>query len=368
MKRIFILFAAFGWSLKPALAQDDFFDEFKKKANDSFSEFVDKADKDIQTMIQGWNNDIFPAEQLASQPANTESIAIEEPPEIQTPVAPGQSNQTLPPTLPATVTTTVKLWAVVVGVSKYAVDKLDLRYADDDAQTFARFLASPEGGSIPEERLFMHIDEDADHTSVHETIKNVFSSAGKEDGIIFYFSGHGSPSAFVLHDYGKPSVYMENGQAMQAVSKTKGLLSHRYLNYMIDNSNAKYKYCIIDACHSASMLETKSKSIAELSQLKSFYAELDKTRSGSVYILSSMEDEVSYENRVSQVNLRGGYFTYFLIKGIRGEADYNGDRIVTVVEAFDYCKKGVMAVTKEKQNPAISGQYSFNMPIGVVRQ
>lgn len=334
--------------------QESGYEKWKKKADHRYQKWREEADKNFTSYIKGWNNDSFGEEALAAEEAGKEAIIVD---------MPINANQLQMFDMPASATSGIRLWAVVVGVSEYAVDKLKLNYADDDAQTFARFLASPAGGGIPEERLFMHIDEDADHESVHESIKHVFSTVGENDGIIFYFSGHGSPTSFVLHDYGKPNVYLENGEA---VNERRGLLSHRYLNYMIDNSKAKYKYCIIDACHSASMLESQSKSITELSQIDAFYSELDKSMSGSVYILSSMENEYSYETLNQNFKLRGGFFTYFLIKGIRGEADYNNDRIVTVVEAFDYCKKGVMAATSAKQNPAISGQYSYNMPIGVV--
>jgi len=362
MKNFCLKLIFFSFSLVINLssyAQESEYEKWQREKEQEYNKYKKESDEELRNFIKGWDNSFFDIEELASQEANTEAIIIDQP-DDNTPNA--------QVSLPQSATSGIKLWAVVVGVSDYATDKLDLRYADDDAQTFARFLASPEGGGIPEDRLFMHIDEDAHHEAVHETLKEVFSRAGENDGIIFYFSGHGSPSAFVLHDYGKPTVYIEDGRLIKFVSETKGLLSHQYLNEAINNSKAKYKYCIIDACHSASMLETKSKNIAELSQLKGFYVELDKSKSGSVYILSSMGHEVSYENRVEEANLRGGYFTYFLIKGIRGEADYNNDSIITVVEAFDYTKRNVAAITKTKQNPAIAGQYSPKMPIGVVRK
>lgn len=350
------LFLFFGITI--ALAQEK--NSFREEAKKQRQQFLEEANQQRQNFVKGWDNNFFSEDILSSQPANTEAIDIENNTESNE-----ISNNTYK--LPSTVTSKVKLWAIVIGVSNYeAINKLN--YADDDAQRFARFLASPEGGAIPEERLFILVDEDANYNAVHKTIEKVYGSASKNDGVILYFSGHGGSSAFVLPEYNATRKIEFEGKMHSIQIKNKGLLTHNYLNQQIESSKAKYKYCIIDACHSASMVENHVSSIEELATNTNFYADLNKKNQGSVFLLSSKKDEVSYENRNQKFKLRGGYFTYFLMEGIKGAADYNKDRIITVVEAFNYCKVHVNEVTKEKQNPVISGQYSHQMPIGVIRK
>lgn len=338
------------------LAKTQEFENWEKEADVELAAFIEQSNNDMKAFINGWDNDFFSIQELQNQSPAAETILVQ-----------NNSMESSTESQAVSVTSGINLWAVVVGVGSYAVEANNLKYADDDAQRFARFLASPAGGEVPEERLFMHIDEDATQQAVYKTLEYVLGHAKENDGVIFYFSGHGSPSAFILHDYGSPSFYLEDGKPIAVVDQRKGRLSHRYLNHLIANSKARYKYCVIDACHAGSMLESKAKSISELSKLDAFYGELDKTKSGSVFMLSSMESEVSWEARNQEVNMRGGYFTHYLMEGIRGKADYNQDQIITVVEAFDYCKRRVMAASGEKQNPVISGQYSFHMPFGVVR-
>src|SRR5947208_2983602 len=56
-----------------------------------------------------------------------------------------------------------KLWAVVIGVSKYqnVPPRAQLRFADRDAKEFAAFLQSPQGGGFPTSQIKLLTDEQA---------------------------------------------------------------------------------------------------------------------------------------------------------------------------------------------------------------
>ena len=46
-----------------------------------------------------------------------------------------------------------------------------------------------------------------------------------------------------------------------------------------------------------------------------------------------------------------GVFTYFLLRGLQGEADRNHDGVVTAGELFAYLQQSVRQATDGKQNP-----------------
>jgi len=48
-----------------------------------------------------------------------------------------------------------------------------------------------------------------------------------------------------------------------------------------------------------------------------------------------------------------GYFTYFVLKALEGEADINNDKIITVVEMGPWVKREVEKVTHGIQRPVI---------------
>lgn len=134
-----------------------------------------------------------------------------------------------------------KMYAVVVGISDYTIMPR-LSYTDDDAYQIYAFLKSPEGGALPDDQIRILIDESATKERIEETMKNVFNQADENDVIVLYFSGHGLKGSFLPIDY--------NGK--------ENKLSHSTILQLLEESPAKYKLCVADACHSGSLTSTRS--------------------------------------------------------------------------------------------------------------
>jgi uncharacterized caspase-like protein len=79
--------------------------------------------------------------------------------------------------------------------------------------------------------------------------------------------------------------------------------------------------------------------------------------------MSSKADETSLESS----GLRQGVFSHFLIRGLKGEADANQDKVITVQELFDFIRDKVRAYTGNRQSPVIKGTYDPKMPVAIVR-
>jgi hypothetical protein len=246
-----------------------------------------------------------------------------------------------------TFSANMRVWVVVVGIADYQrIGKLN--YTDDDAYRMYAYYKSPEGGGLPDNQIRVLIDEDATRNNVMRAMQDIYSQAGSSDAIVFYFSGHGARDAFVLWEYNGPT------------PNRRGLLLHEELHTLFEQSPAKYKYIIADACHSGSSGQQGVKSASATEQ--HFYQTFEQSQGGFVMLLSSMSNEYSLETS----GIRQGVFTHFLIRGLKGEADTNKDRIVSVVELFDYVESNVSTYTKRRQNPVLSGDYTANPPIAVV--
>ena len=247
---------------------------------------------------------------------------------------------------------TFKVWVVIVGVAKYQIPKYNLTYTKDDAYKMYAFYKSPEGGSLPDKQIALLLDEDATRPNVIKAIKNIYSQASKDDAIIFYFSGHGTEGAFVTYEF----------YGMLDENYT-GLLLHDELNEIFQNSPANYKYLIADACHSGSLVDQYNAN-KDVQTKGTFYQAFEKSQGGFVMILSSMGDEYSAESS----GIRQGVFSHYLIRGLKGESDTNHDKVVSVIELFDFVQVGVKKYTKGSQNPVISGNYNELLPMAVVRE
>ncbi|MBK7406909.1 MAG: caspase family protein [Saprospirales bacterium] len=237
-----------------------------------------------------------------------------------------------------------KVWAVVVGVSAYN-HMPTLRYTDDDAYRMYAFLKSPEGGALPDDQIRILIDEDATKDEIKMAMENTFSKAGKNDLVLLYFSGHGLKGAFLPIDF----------------DGYNNKLEHDEINAILANSPAKYKLLIADACHSGSLLAMKGGEVKGI--MENYYSTLAQAEPGTALIMSSKSEETSLESS----GLRQGVFSHFLIRGLKGEADADRNRVVSVQELFDYVTENVKKYTGNRQSPVIKGDYDPNMTIRVIR-
>ena len=252
---------------------------------------------------------------------------------------------TRPVTAPAITAPAPKVWAIVVGVAAY--DHMPaLRYTDDDAYRFYAFLKSPEGGALPDNQVRVLIDEEATRENVLGTMKEVFNMVGVNDLVLFYFSGHGLNGSFLPIDF----------------DGFNNKISHEEVAAAFNKCRAKYKLCLADACHSGSILAMRSGEPAD-PVLIQYYQMLAKSVSGTALIMSSKADETSLESS----GLRQGVFSHFLIRGLKGEADKNKDKIVSVQELYDFIAESVRAYTGNRQSPVIKGTYDPQMPVAGVR-
>lgn len=237
----------------------------------------------------------------------------------------------------------VKIWAVVVGVGRYNSMPV-LKFSDDDAYHFYAFLKSPEGGALPDNQVKVLVDDDASRVNVLQTMRSTLLQADENDVVIFYFSGHGLEGSFLPFDY----------------DGMNNKLYHSEIKSILEQSKARHKICVADACHSGSLLAAKT---PVNDQLRTFYRAFEESEGGTALIMSSKSTEYSLEDH----GLRSGIFSHFLIKGLKGQADFDGNHIVTVKETFDYLYRNVREYTSNAQTPTISGKFDNNMPVSIVR-
>ena len=238
----------------------------------------------------------------------------------------------------------VKVWAVVVGCATYQHMKA-LRYTDDDAYQFYAFLKSIEGGALQDGQINLLIDEEATHDNILAALRQTFRKADENDQILFYFSGHGLPGAFLPVD--------AQGEI--------NALRHDEVNEVLSASKSRHKLVIADACHSGSLAARSGRS--NTASLSAYYTGLGDATASTALLMSSAEEEISMEDR----GLRSGVFSHYLIRGLKGEADLDRDYLVTIQELFDYVHREVRGYTGSVQTPTLTGSYDARMPMAALR-
>lgn len=247
----------------------------------------------------------------------------------------------------------VKIWAVIVGAERYH-HMPSLKYTKSDAFYLYSHLRSPLGGALPTDQIRLLVDEDATHRNIIMAMKDIYLRADENDLVLFYFSGHGLQGAFLPVDYDGFDHRLEHYEIRDALLMTR----------------ARHKIVIADACHSGSLsIGTENPSMASRSggiddKLRSYYRAIDEAHAGTALLLSSKGIEYSLEDG----GLRSGVFSHFLIKGLSGKADNDGDAMVSIQELFDYVHREVRTYTGNLQTPTLSGDYDPGMPVSLIRR
>jgi hypothetical protein len=240
----------------------------------------------------------------------------------------------------------VRIWAVIVGVGRYT-SMPSLKFTDDDAYRFYSFLKSPEGGALPDNQIAVLVDESATRENILKTMRDYFLRADANDVVLFYFSGHGLEGCFLPVDF----------------DGYNNRLRHDEIKKVLNQSKAKHKLCIADACHSGSLnMGLAAKGPAPVT-LERYYQAFEEADAGIALLMSSKAEELSLEDH----GLRQGVFTYYLMRGLKGQADSNGDYIVSIRELYKFVYVKVREYTANVQTPVLTGDYDDAMPVALRR-
>ena len=124
-----------------------------------------------------------------------------------------------------------------------------------------------------------------------------------------------------------------------------------------ENLFAERIVIIADTCHSASIGGSiiRRSAIDDARVINAYLQKVSEAKGGVALLTSAEASETSQED--PKWGGGHGVLTYFLLKGMKGEADgYGGqpkDGIVTVGELFDYVRDNVKEATGNQQHPSI---------------
>jgi len=250
-------------------------------------------------------------------------------------------------------------YAVVIGVANYQnlPAKNQLKYPERDAQSIYSTLISLEGGNFPPENVHLLVGSKATLANVRHEIEDWLPSVSKDnDRVLIYFAGHG----FVDHTTGKAYLapYDIDLEHVNATAYPMDALGHAISSKI----KGKWKVLLTDSCHSGAISPGASESDDAAQKLNEDLSKL----SPSLFSLTASRDrEKSFEGAA----WGGGHgvFTYYVVKGLQGEADTSGDGVVSADELADYVYRNVRDSTKTAQNPTFDkGSFDSNMLLAFV--
>jgi hypothetical protein len=219
--------------------------------------------------------------------------------------------------------------ALMIGANNGGSGRPSLRFAERDAQRFAELLQQV-GKLAPQNVTTLLQPRRQQVLEKLEALAQTSSSAADRE-FFLYYSGHADEQGLLL------------GQER---------LSYEFLRKTLKLLPGRVKLFIIDACYSGSLTLTKGGT-----HQSPFLTNSAQDAQGLAIMTSSSMDEASQESE----RLRSSFFTHFLLAGLRGAADSNTDRQVTLNEAYRYAYGETLQATSKTQFGAQHPSYDFQL-------
>jgi WD40 repeat protein/uncharacterized caspase-like protein len=210
-----------------------------------------------------------------------------------------------------------KLWLLLIGVDCYSDDGLpELRYSALDCKGVGDAL-SDATQTFPQKEAWIYHDAGAQTPileKVRASLQHISNRARQQDTVLLYFSGHGILDA----DSQQPVLCLANTRKDKLLETG---LSLGELLENLKNCEARSQVVWLDACHSGGMTWRGAKGTTEpllnpISQLVEGLRQRAAQSRGFYAFLSCDRDQQSWEFP----QLEHGVFSYFLMRGLRGEA------------------------------------------------
>ncbi len=253
-----------------------------------------------------------------------------------------------------------KKYALIIGISKYRNNSRgvpNLEYADVDARAIYQFLQTPAAGSFSPENMLLLSNEQATLSRIREVLTNFTAKASPNDLLLIFFAGHGAPDRLAPQN-----LYLIAHDTDADRMADTGLSMTKLRRYFDENIKSKRVVLLMDACHSAGLSTQGTRDLGN--NLANQYLEkLLYREEGWAIITSSDVNEKSLESE----KWGHGVFTYYLLDGLKGGADMNRDRVVSVGELFRYVRQKVRMDTDFQQNPRMLAGENENLSLAIAR-
>ncbi len=233
--------------------------------------------------------------------------------------------------------------AIIIGIASYK-SLPQAEFANEDAQLFYDYAVRALG--VKPENIKLLVDADAEQTEIYRTFKSWLPSRVKASTDIYvYYSGHGLPSEDGKQLYLLPTRAERDFLNETAVSQDKIVAS-------IKATNPKSVTFFLDSCYSG-LTRTGDALLASARPI-SLKANESIFPSNFTVITASQSDQISS----SSPELKHGIFSYYLMRGMEGDADMNKDGKITAGEMHEYLAMQVpkqAEMLNRTQLPQITG-------------
>jgi uncharacterized caspase-like protein len=227
-------------------------------------------------------------------------------------------------------------FALIIGNTEYTDTGLaQLTAPGRDVEDFVRVIKDQDICAFDDVKVLLNQPEHI----VRRGIDVFFDQKKPDDLLVLYFSGHG-----IRDEVGR--LYLAVKNTIRSRLRSTAIKSE-YIREAMDQSRSKRQVLILDCCNSGAFAQgTKAATGVSFGTATAF-----EVGYGSIILTASDSMQFAWEGNKVIGETQNSLFTHFLIEGLKGEADNDGDGQITVDELYDYAYVQVKLATP-KQTPS----------------
>lgn len=242
-----------------------------------------------------------------------------------------------------------KLNVVAIGINDYANPAWELFYPRNDAETVVstlrekgvRLRGSRDGAPFGGVRAETLLDKSARKDAIEDLLSR--SSTDVNDVLVVYFAGHG----YALREEHGWDWYLlpytrewrrrtDSTEEFDDMIRRHGLSARRLMT-LLTQTAAQRVFLVLDSCYSGAVVEAVQGIAAAKPQVGDDAATQKVLRRiarvGGLHVLAASRAH----ERATELQLEPhGALTWLVLEGMKGRADADGDRSVSVRELIDY--------------------------------
>ena len=228
------------------------------------------------------------------------------------------------------------LYALCVGVSNYADEKLKLTYAAADAEALAKAIEAGSKGVFRKVEVKVLTDGKATRRAILKELTWLRKQMTQNDVAVVSFAGHGEKDPTGVFYLLPADVEQDDllGTAVKG-AEVKELLAGTPGKFVL----------LLDACHSGGIGGERTRGVGGATD--DYVRDLATDDYGVVVLCSSTGKELSIESR----SAGHGFFTLALLEGLAGKGPKTADGVVYLHHLDGYVTERVKELSAGRQHP-----------------
>ncbi len=231
--------------------------------------------------------------------------------------------------------------ALIIGIEKYESGLGQAIFAENDSKVFKEFAINNLG--INEHKIKYLSGSYADEKAILLSVKKWLRRLIKKDksDIYIFFAGHG-----LATDNGKDMFLLPYDGSPELLEETS--ISRAKLFKDISSENPRSVTVFLDTCYSG---VTRNKEMLIAGRPIIIKAKEQAIPDGFTLFSAASNEQISRPLEEA----KHGMFSYFLMKGMEGDADTNNDNKITARELHTYVEQNVVQQSSGSQTPELQG-------------